>query len=270
MALATNKQLGFVAAILTIIGLLYSFLTLGQTGYSFSGVSTVYLLPSFLIAPLGFIGFILFLVAMYGLSKNYQDQQIFNYVLYGLIISIVLGVVVGGIAIFIVLINISSFTSPPFAGSGTQFLQNYIESLLPVFLVASFISLVPAWFNRLAFNRLANKSGVRLFRMAGLLGVAAAAATIALWFIGAALFYADILTINNMFSLSVVGSAVSLAAWVLAAKAFYSIPVPPRQTYSTRPAQAPPPAAGPVKYCPYCGTANAPNAEYCVHCGKKQ
>ena len=269
MALATNKQLGFVAAILTIIGLLYSILTTGTVGYPFSGTSTAYLVPSFLVAPLGFIGFILFLVAMYGLSKNYQDQQIFNYVLYGLIVSIVLGVVVAGIAVFIVLINISSFTSAPFSGSGTQILQNYFGILLPVLLAAQFISLVTAWFNMLAFKRLAKKSGVRLFRTAGSLGVAAPAATIALWFIGAALFYADILTVSNISNFSVVGSAVSLAAWALAAKAFYSIPVPPRQTYSTPPTQTHPPS-GPVKYCPYCGTANAPNAEYCVHCGKKQ
>jgi hypothetical protein len=141
---------------------------------------------------------------------------------------------------------------------------------MPLILGVSFLGLVPALFNMFAFKRLAKSSGVRLFRTVGLLGVVAAAVTIAAWFVGAAFFYAGTVAIGNVFTFSVVGSAVSLASWVLAAKAFRGIPVPSSQTCQPVPAQASTLLAGQVKYCPYCGAANTSDAEYCVSCGKKQ
>jgi hypothetical protein len=140
---------------------------------------------------------------------------------------------------------------------------------MPLILGVSFLGLVPALFNMFAFKRLANSSGVRLFRTVGLLGVVAAAVTIAAWFL-AAFFYAGTLAISNIFTFSVAGSAVSLASWIVAAKAFRAIPVPSSQTYQPAPTQASTLLAGQVKYCPYCGAANTADAEYCVSCGKKQ
>ena len=269
MTLASNKQLGFVAAVLTVVSSLSAFTTVGQIGYPFVSVPAFNLGFGLLLAPLGIVGFILFVIAMYGLSKNYQDPAIFNYVLYGIIASIVLGVMVAAISLFIVLSNLgnitTSYTAPSF---GTQFVQNYFQSFIPVLLASSFLSLVPALFNMLAFNRLANKSGVRLFKTVGLLGVVASGVTIAFWFFGAALYYADTIAINSIFTFAIVGSAVSLAAWALAIKAFLSIPVPATDTYWAPPPQAPTPPAQ-VKYCPYCGAPNATTAEYCVRCGKK-
>src|SRR3990172_3635563 len=270
MTLATNKQLGFVAAILTVIASLGSFLTLGQVGFPFPSVPSFNLGFGLLLAPLSLIGFILFLIAMYGLSKDYQDSAIFNYVFYGLIAAIVIGVVVAGIAIFIMFSNMSNFIFPPTSPSfGTQFLQDYFESLIPFFLGVSFVGLFPALFNMFAFIRLAQRSGVRLFRTVGLLGVVASAVTIAFWFVGAALFYAGTIAINNIFTLPIVGSSISLAAWILGAKAFHSITVPTNETVWTQPTPAPTPPAAQVKYCQYCGTANTMDAEYCKNCGKK-
>ncbi|HLC00583.1 MAG TPA: DUF996 domain-containing protein [Candidatus Bathyarchaeia archaeon] len=271
MTLATNKQLGFVAAILTVIGLVYSLTSIGRIVSPLPSLPIADLGLGLLFGVLGLISFLLFLIAMYGLSKDYQDSAIFNYVLYGIIVAIVLGVIVVGITIFIVFSSLGSFiASGGLPSSGTQFLQEYLQSLFPLYLGLSFVGLVPALFNMLAFKRLANKSGVRLFRTVGLLGVVAAAVTIALWFLGAAFFYADILTISSIFTFSTVGSAVSLVAWILGAKAFHSITVPTSETYWTPPAQGPPPPAAQIKYCPYCGTANTMDAEYCASCGKKQ
>ena len=270
MTLATNKQLGFVAAIFTVIASISPFLTIGQGGFPFPNVPAFNLGIGLILAPLSFIGFILFLIAMYGLSKDYQDPAIFNYVIYGLIAAIVLGVVLASIAIFVALTNLGSVFNPsPFPGSGTQFLQDFYKSFLPVILIVSFVGLVPAAFNMAAFNRLAQRSGVRLFKTVGLLGVVAAAVTIAFWFLGAALFYAGTQAISDIFTFSIVGSAVTLAAWILGAKAFHSIPAPTSETYWTPPAQAPTPPAAQVKYCPHCGTANTLDAEYCTRCGKK-
>jgi uncharacterized membrane protein len=270
MTLATNKQLGFVAAILTVIGLIYSVTSVGRIANPLPSFPIADLGIGLLFGALGLIGFFLFLIAMYGLSKDYQDPAIFNYVLYGIVSAIVLGVVVAGVPLFIVFSSLGSIiASGTLPGSGTQFLQDYMGSLLPVYLVASFVGLIPALFNMFAFNRLANKSRVQLFRTVGLLGVIAAAVTIAFWFLGAALFYADTLALSDIFTFSTVGSAVSLAAWILGAKAFHSITAPANEAYWTQPAQAPTPPAAQVKYCPYCGTANTLDAEYCARCGKK-
>lgn len=265
MTLATNKQLGFVAAILTVIGLCSSFLNLGRIGYPLPAVPNLNVGFGLPLAFLSLIGFILFLVAMYGLSKDFQDPAIFNYVLYGLVAAIVIGVVVGGVAIFIVLSRLGNLTPGMLPSIGTQFFEDYFESVLPVFLVSSFLGLLPALFNMWAFNHLANRSEVRMFRTVGLLGVVASAVTIALWFVGAALFYAGTIALRNIFVFSIVDSAISLAAWVLAAKAFHSITVPSGQAAAAQATQA-----GQAKYCPYCGAPNTWEAEYCVRCGRKQ
>jgi uncharacterized membrane protein len=206
---------------------------------------------------------------MYGFSKDYQDPAIFNYVLYGLLSAIFLGVIVAGVAIFIVFSNLSRIAPLPTPDSGAQFSQNIFRFFMPFFLAVIVLSLVPALFNMFAFKRLSNKSGVRLFRTVGLLGIVATAVTVTVWFLGAALFYAGTLAISNMFTLSIAGSVVNLAAWILAAKAFRSITVPTNQAYRMPSAQAPTPPATQAKYCPYCGAANTMDAEYCVRYGKK-
>jgi uncharacterized membrane protein len=269
--LASNKQLGFVAALLTAISSVSAFTTIGQIGYPFPNVPSLNVGFGLLLSSLSLVGFILFLVAMFGLSKNYQDPPIFNYVLYGIIAAFILGVVVAAVSISIVLTNLGSIMAPStFPSSGTQFFQDYFQSFVPLLMLSSFVSLIPATLNRFAFNRLANKSGVRLFRTVGLLGVVAAAVTGAFWLLGAALYYAGTITISSIFSFSIVGSTISLAAWILATKAFLSIPVPANDTYWAPPPQSPmPPPNAQVKYCPYCGAANATTAEYCVRCGKK-
>ena len=266
MAVSTNNQLAFVGALLTIVGLAYSLLTFGFNTFPFSSAPVFGLSLGLFLAPLSIIGFILFLLAMYGFSRDYQDSAIFNYILYGLIITIVVGIILVGVVLAFVFSSLRSIIETP--GFTAEFSQNFLRDFLPVFLGASFLGLVSPIFHMLAFNRLAGKSGVRLFRTVGLLGVAAAAVTVAFWFLGAALFYMGVLAIGDIFMFSVVGSVVSLVSWILAAKAFRSIPMPTSQTYGTSP-PPPPPSGGSVEYCPYCGTANALDAEYCVNCGKK-
>ena len=263
MTVASNKQLGLVAAVLTVLGSIYSLLNIaGSLSLGFGA--------GFLLAILGFVGFILFLVAMHGFSKDYSDPAIFNNVLYGIISSIIIGVIAVGVVLFIVFANLGAIMQlPQTPGSSSEFTQYIVGLIVPVLAVFTILAIAPAVFNMRAFNRLADKSGVRLFKTVGLLGVVAAAFSIALGFLAVALFYSGALTVNNFYSVPTLGSVVSLAAWILAAKAFSSIKVSTSETYWTPPTQTPAPTAAQVKYCQYCGTANTMDAEYCVRCGKK-
>lgn len=268
MAVSSNRLMGFAAALLIVLGSIPALLNVGSYSYPFSTVPNVG--SSLLFALLGIIGLILFLVAMNGLANDYQDRGIFNNALYSFITGIIVAVAAAVIGILIVLSNIDIIipsTGPP------VFSQGYFDSLIsyfvPVLPIVAIFNLIPAWFNLRAFKKLTSKSGVRLFRTAGLLGIVAVIFTIALWFVAAALFYANVITASNVFTVSVAGSAISLVAWIVATVAFWSIkedtshttPMPTPQA-STQPARQ-------IKYCPYCETANAINAEYCVHCGKK-
>ena len=268
MAVSSNRLLGFAAAILIVIGSIPALLNVGGYSYPFSSIPSVG--GSLLFALLGIVGLILFLVAMNGLANDYQDRSIFNNALYSFITGIIVAVAAVVIAVLIVLSNISSLipsTGPPVFSPG--FFESLVDNFIPILPIVAVLNLIPAMFNLRAFNRLTSKSGIKLFRTAGLLGVAAVVFTIALGFLAAALFYATVITASSVFTVSVVGSAISLVAWIVAVVAFWSIKEPMSQTSPTPTPQTSMQPTGQVKYCSYCGAANAMDAEYCVHCGKK-
>jgi uncharacterized membrane protein len=257
-----------VAAILTVLGSISPLLNLGRNAFFYPSLSTLGF--GILLAPLGLIGLILFLVAMNGLANDYEDRSIFNNVLYSVLSGIVLAIIAAFVAIFVVFSNIGDLI--PQIGtpnSGIQLFESSLESLITILPVISLFGLVPAFFNMRAFNRLGTKSGVRLFRTVGLLGIIAAAASALAGFAAAALFYADIITTaSDVLTASVVGSAISLVAWIIAVKAFLSIRTPTSQEFATTAPQASTPTGGQIRYCPNCGTANSADAVFCVKCGK--
>ena len=268
LAISSNRLLGFAAALLIVIGSIPALLIVGRYSYPFSSVPSVG--ASLPLAVLSIVGLIMFLVAMNGLANDYQDHNIFNNALYSFISGIIVAVVAVVIGVLIVLSNIDIFI--PSAGPPvfpTDFFESLIDYFVPVFPIVAAINLIPAVFNLRAFNRLATKSDVRLFRITGLLGVVAAVVTIVLGLVAAALFYAAIIAASSVFTVSVVGSAISLVAWIVAAVAFWSIKENTSQPSPTPTPQISMQPTGQVKYCPYCGAPNAMNAEYCVRCGKK-
>ena len=268
MAVSSNRVMGFAAALLIIIGSIPALLNIGQYSNPFSTVSNVG--GSLLLSLLGIIGLILFLVAMNGLANDHQDRKIFNNALYSFITGIIVAVAAAIIGIFIVLSNISSLipsTEPPFFSPG--YFESLISYFVPVLPIVSILNLIPAWFNLRAFNKLTSKSGVKLFRTTGLLGIVAVVVTIVLGFVAAALFYVNVIEASSVFTVSVAGSAISLVAWIVAAVAFWSIKEPTSQPSPTPTPQNSMEPVGQVKYCPHCGAPNAVNAEYCVRCGKK-
>jgi uncharacterized membrane protein len=232
MALESNRMMGFIGALLTVIGSIYSFFSLTQFFYPS--------LPSLsiggggaLFGVLGLVGIILFMVAMKGFAVDYRDSSIFDNALYWIISSIILGAMAGGVAVALVFSNLGNII-PTFTPGSVPELPEILGSMIgystPVLLVVSLIAWVPAIFNLRAFYRLADKSGVRLFRTAGLLGVVGALVTIALAWIAALLIYVTLIPNTAVLSVSVVGGLIGFVAWILAAKAFYSIRVPTSQT----------------------------------------
>jgi uncharacterized membrane protein len=271
MALESNRMLGFIGALLTVIGSIYSFFSLAQFFFpslpslSIGGVGALF-------GVLGLVGIILFMVAMKGFAVDYRDNSIFDNALYGIISSIILGVVAGGVAVAVVFLNLGSIIptfTPSSAPELPEILKSMIGYLIPVLLVVSVFAWVPAIFNLRAFYRLADKSGVRLLRTAGLLGVIGVILTIILAWIAALLVYLTLIPATAVLAVSVVGGLIGFVAWILAAKAFYSIRVPTSQTIAPLTPQTSTPATGQVRYCTYCGAENRIDAAFCVHCGKK-
>jgi len=262
-------MLGFIGALLTVIGSVSAFLSLAQFFFPSLNIAGV----GVLFGVSGLVGIIFFMIAMKGFAGDYKEPSIFNNALYGLLSSIAIGVVAGVLAVAVAFLNLSSIiltVTPNSAPSFTaDFLQSIMGYLVPVLLVVSVLAVVPAIFYLRAFYRLADKSGVRLFRTAGLLGLAGVAVSMMFAFIGFLLVLVASIPASAVLAISVVGAMISYVMWIVAAKAFYSIRAPTRKAPPLLTPQVSAPAAGQVKYCSYCGAENLPDAVFCAHCGKK-
>jgi uncharacterized membrane protein len=261
LAIESNRILGFVGALLTVIGLVSAFLALARFFFPTLDITGV----GALFGVSGLVGLILFMIAMKGFAVDYKDAAIFDNALYGLLSSIAIGAVAGVLAVAVVFLNLSSIitTFTP------DFLQSIMGYLVPVFLVVSVLALVPAIFNLRAFYRLAGKSGVRLFRTAGLLGLAGTVVAMMFAFIGFLLVLVASIPASAVLAISVVGAMISYVMWIVAAKAFYSIRAPKREAPPLLTPQVSAAATGQVKYCSYCGAENVADAVFCMQCGKK-
>ena len=272
MAVESNRMLGFIGALLTVLGSVSAFLSLAYFFFPSFNISDV----GVLAGVSGLVGLILFMIAMYGFAGDYKDAAIFDNALYALISSIVLGVVAGVLAVAVFFLNLSNIMTtftpgsvPSFTSDFIHFIQSIMGYLIPVLLVVSVLAVVPALFNLRAFSRLAAKSGVRLFRTAGLLGLAGTVVAMTFAFIGFLLVLVASIPASAVLAISVMGSVIHYAMWIVAAKAFYSIRAPTREAPRLLTPQVSAAAAGQVRYCSYCGAENLPDAVFCAHCGKK-
>jgi uncharacterized membrane protein len=173
MTLQSSRTLGGVGALLMVI-----------SPFLVSGFSLV----------AGLIGLILVLIAVKRLSDHYKEASIFNNSLYGVILSIVGGVVfvaalfVTALSFFtnVLGIELSTAFSDPTAFSNIDWAEAIVfDNLLAHVgaLVGSLIMLfifivVAAIFYRKSLTTLAEKTGVGLFGTAGLLLLIGAVLTI--------------------------------------------------------------------------------------------
>jgi uncharacterized membrane protein len=278
VTLESNRTLGGVGALLSVVSSAASFLSLAQ--FFFPSMYTAGF-GGFLglLGLAGFAGLILFMVAMNGLANYYKDRSIFNNALYW-IITCIIEAVVAACLVFVVVLSVlsriigtlPSFTSanPPTFSSVLDILQPYIGYFIPVGVVVFAIAVVAVVFLMRAFNRLAVASGVRLFKTVGLLFLAGVALAGALVLLAALLVLVGLVTFTSVLPLIVVSGLVNFAAWVLASMAFFRIrALASPQTFPQTALQTVTPAAGQMKYCPHCGAGNIMDAAFCVRCGKK-
>lgn len=182
MSIQTNKTLGEIGACFTVIGAVSGISSLIQYAYPDSAAANLaFSAVSGIIGVFGFVGFILFFIAMYGLSKAYGEHRIFSYILWGIIITIIAAIITAAIFIVALLFNLPSII-PSFnpSTSQTEITTIMLTYLAPFFAVIGFVSLINVVFNVKAFNLLADKSKVPLFRTAAMVLLAGAFLTLAL------------------------------------------------------------------------------------------
>lgn len=142
----------------------------------------------------GLVGLILVLIAVKGLSEHYKEASIFNNSLYGVILSIVGGVVfvaalfVTALSFFtnVLGIELSTAFSDPTAFSNIDWteamildnLMAHVAALVGSLVILFIFVVVAAIFYRKSLTTLAEKTGVGLFGTAGLLLLIGAVLTI--------------------------------------------------------------------------------------------
>jgi uncharacterized membrane protein len=183
------------------------------------------------------------------LSKYYNEPSIFKNTLYGFIITFI----GSAIAYTIELVFFQSVFASISQTSSTVATATPISSAISTLLIAGIVvlaivfvfAIISAIFYMLAFNKLAEKSGIGNFRTAGLL-----------------------MLIGFVLVIVLVGALLVWIAWILVAMGFYSLK--PKENPNL-PASSPSSTVASVaqkKYCPYCGTENLTEAIYCKNCGK--
>lgn len=264
MTIQSNKTFGGVGACLMLLGVISTIISAVQVGVLQGFLSLLILSITSVFSFLVFVGFILFLVAMYGFSKDYAERKIFNYILYGLITSIVLAIVIGIFWFALFMVSIFSLISSGLTPSvSTPQIQSLIAPYYaPLMAAMTVVSLVWVLFNYKAFNLLAEKSGVTRFRIAAKIFVAGAVVNVAVGVLFAVFGLLGLIGYYEMLLVAVPGGLIQYIAWAFVAKGFFSIPVSgPSYTASTFTVQG--------KYCTHCGALNQSDAVYCSRCGQQ-
>ena len=168
-----------------------------ESGKNLAGIGSI-----FLVIPVPFlsiVGIIMVLIGMKKLSQAYNDESIWKNTLYAVIFGII-GIVASG------LILVSLFFGGIFAGAalglgGEAGFVGLILGLILFVVLAFVFYLLEAIYIRRAFDSLANRSGVGLFRTGGLL-----------------------LLIGAILTIFIVGLFLIFIAWILILVAFFQIP----------------------------------------------
>jgi uncharacterized membrane protein len=183
-----------------------------ESGKNLAGIGSILLVIP--VPFLSIVGIILVLVGMKNLSKAYNDESIWKNTLYAVIFGII-GIVASGLTL------VSLFFGGIFAGAALGVgdatgLAGFFAGLI-IFLVVAFIFyILEAIYIRRAFDSLANRSGVGLFRTGGLL-----------------------LLIGAVLTIILVGLFLIFIAWILILVAFFQIPINSTSPQSQSP--TPPP-----------------------------
>jgi len=276
LTIQSNRTLGQIAAVFSLLGIVSTIASVFDYGYlNAAATPTVsslgFALLSGFFGLLAFIGFILFMIAMYGFSRDYGEHRIFNYLLYGFIATIV-AAVIAGIAAFIFLLgnifqNIPSTGASP-TPSPSDITSSVLGGMSPFMALFSLVSLIWIIANVLAFRLLADKSGVPLFRSAAFVLLAGAVINVTMLAVFATFVFFGSIDYNTYILAGVPGALIQDVAWILLFIAYRRIQVtPPTQPYTF--AATPPSPIMQTRVCPNCGATNPMDSTFCTHCGQK-
>ncbi len=270
MSAQTDKNLGGIGSILVLLGVIGTIINVVRYAYS----STLFIaglsLVSGLFGLISFVGWLLFLVAMYNFSKYYNERRIFNYIVYGIVAAFVAAIIVGVAFALFALGSVLGSSSFPTAGVTSVF-----ESLATFTPIFGAVGLVYIVFKLKALNLVSAKTQIPLFSKSALVFLVGAIVQIVVA-IGLVIWASSSLTTISLYTFALVGlpsALIQYVAWAMLAKAFYSIKpsqIPVAAYSPVYPTSSASAVAGQTKYCIYCGAANSPDITYCVKCGKKQ
>jgi uncharacterized membrane protein len=225
VTIQTNRTLGGVGACLTLVGIVSTVLSIMQYVYPALSLSLVILGVSVVVGVIAFAGFILFFVAMYGFSRDYGEHKIFNYVLYGLIGTIVSAIVVGVVWFVYIIFNMFIVTRSlnPLPNTSSQIQSLLMPYYAPFIVGFSVVMLVWVIFNYKAYNLLADKTGVYLFKRAAKIFVIGALVNIVAGVAFTVLALNFSIGFTTIALMVLPGGLVQYIAWVLVAMAFFRI-----------------------------------------------
>ena len=262
--------MGGIGAIFSVLGIVstVSSVFFYRNPASASGLNVLFALFTSVIGLFSFVGFILFMVAMYGFSKDYAEHRIFGYLVTGIIWTIVGAVVAGVIFVIALLLNLATIipnlnlsTTDP--SQATASMMNFLSPFTAVFL---FVGLIWIVFNVKALKLLGEKSEVPLFKTATSVLLAGAIVNIGVGVFFALLVYSGLIDYSTYLLAAIPGGLVQDGAWLLLAMAFFKIKPTLTQEFASSYASG---FSGQVKYCSHCGTPNQLDALYCTRCGQK-
>jgi uncharacterized membrane protein len=269
LTIQTNKTLGGLGAVFSVLGVVSSISSVFLYGYpTSSGVKLSLAMISGVVGLFAFVGFILFLIAMYGFSRDYNEHRIFNYLLYGFLGTIVAAVIAGIILVVVVLFNLATII-PNINSSTTtpsQVSASMLPFMLPFLAVFSFVGVIWVVFNVLAFRLLGEKSGVSLFRTGALVLLIGGVVNVGVGIVFALMVYLGLIDFSTYLLAAIPGGLLQNVAWILLAVAFFRIKVQPVQTTSSYNVEF---AAGQMKYCPNCRAPYQIDDAFCTRCGQK-
>ena len=248
MSFESSRSKGRIATLLIVLLPIISVVVyLPLYVFRLSTSNIIYL--SVILSALSYVGYILFLVAMHGLSKVYNDAKIFKNSLYGFTASIV-GAITFTLAVYAVLVPIldqlTTYATSPGTVPPLSIIVSFLQVMVFVWIGGSILAAINGFFYRRAFYALAEKSGEGNFRTAGLFMVLGGALTIV-----------------------IVGGLIFFIGWIVAAMGFFSMKPKPTQAYMPSIQETPTQAMAQKMQCLNCGAENNPDATYCVHCGNK-
>jgi uncharacterized membrane protein len=266
VTIQSNKNLGGIGACFTLVGVVGTVLSIFEnTSSPLVAVNLGILGVAGVLSIFSFVGFVLFFVAMHGFSTDYSERRIFSYILYGLVIAIVLAIAIGVIWFAFTLASILTMISAisPLPSTSSPQIQSALTPYYATLTaVLSVVMLIWVLYNYKAYNLLADKSGVQLFKGAAKIFVAGAAVNIVAGVVFSVLALYGVIGYNTLLLASVPGGLVMYVAWAFVAKGFFSIQAPPTQPIVLPPSMQ-------LKYCPNCGAQNRIDSAYCERCGQK-